>query len=287
MAQHLEEERERGGGPALEWEHGVCGGAGEQRPRARTAEAGTGEAGRRAQAGVHEARGGERMPRHAQRAEQVGQVLPVPDGRAQQAAVGLGIAPESGCGLRDGAVEGDGRPVVERVRERDLGVREGEAVGGQRQRAQEGGRQRERVDRRAHVVPESRQRQLGRPRPAADRLRRLQHAHRAAGLCERDRGGQAVRAGADHDGVAGFRHGAHRLSHDARARAGCRRSRPAAARKAPMPARRSDVGAGRARSRSSPAARRSGRSARSSGPGARRSRRAPGRSWGGRGGGWA
>ena len=67
--------------------------------------------------------------------------------------------------------------------------------------AQERRGERERVDRRADVVPEAGQRQLRRARAAADRRGRLEHAHRAARPGERDRGGQAVRARADDDRV--------------------------------------------------------------------------------------
>ncbi len=67
--------------------------------------------------------------------------------------------------------------------------------------AQERRAEAERVDRRAHVVAEAGQRQRLAARAAADRRRCLEHAHRAPGLRERDRGRQAVRAGAHHDRV--------------------------------------------------------------------------------------
>ena len=59
----------------------------------------------------------------------------------------------------------------------------------------------ERVHRRAHVVEMPGQRELLGARAAADRRRALEHAHRAAGLGERDRRRQPVRAGADDDRV--------------------------------------------------------------------------------------
>jgi len=57
------------------------------------------------------------------------------------------------------------------------------------------------VNRRADVVPEAGERQLRGSRTAADRLVAFDYEDRAAGLRERDRSGEAVRPGADNDGV--------------------------------------------------------------------------------------
>jgi hypothetical protein len=57
------------------------------------------------------------------------------------------------------------------------------------------------MDRRAHVVPESGQRQLERARATADRVLRLEDDDGAPRLREGDGGGQPVRARADDDGV--------------------------------------------------------------------------------------
>jgi len=69
------------------------------------------------------------------------------------------------------------------------------------ERVEEGRRCRERVDRRADVVTEAGQRQLGGARAAPDRVASLDDEDRAPGLRESDGGGEAVRAGADDDGV--------------------------------------------------------------------------------------
>ena len=69
-----------------------------------------------------------------------------------------------------------------------------EPVLGERQRAEERRADAERVDRRADIVDEARQRQLGRARPAADVSARLEHQHRAPGARQRDRRRQPVRA---------------------------------------------------------------------------------------------
>jgi hypothetical protein len=57
------------------------------------------------------------------------------------------------------------------------------------------------MNRGADVVPEAGQRELRGTGPAADGVLRLEDEDRAPGLCERDRGGQPVRPGADDDRV--------------------------------------------------------------------------------------
>jgi hypothetical protein len=69
------------------------------------------------------------------------------------------------------------------------------------ERAEEGRGDESRVDRRADVVPESGQCQIQSPRPAADRLLRLDDADGAPGLSKRDRGREAVGAGPYDDRV--------------------------------------------------------------------------------------
>jgi hypothetical protein len=59
----------------------------------------------------------------------------------------------------------------------------------------------ERMDRRADVMAETGKCQLGRARPATDRVARLEDEDRPAGLGESNRGGEAVRPRADDDGV--------------------------------------------------------------------------------------
>jgi hypothetical protein len=71
----------------------------------------------------------------------------------------------------------------------------------QPERPEEGRSRGERMDGGTDVVPEPRECQLGRARAAADRVLRLEDEDRASGLREGDGGGEAVRAGADDDGV--------------------------------------------------------------------------------------
>jgi hypothetical protein len=94
------------------------------------------------------------------------------------------------------------------MRERGVGMDPGEAVLGEGQGAQKRRRERHRMDRRADVVDEAGQGELGRARAAADRRLRLQHDDGLARACEDDRRREAVRTGADDDGIIG---GAHRV----------------------------------------------------------------------------
>ena len=62
------------------------------------------------------------------------------------------------------------------------------------------------MDRRARVVDEPRQRQLGGAGPTPDGVRRLVDPDRPPGPRELDRGGEPVGPGADDDRVEGGRH---------------------------------------------------------------------------------
>jgi hypothetical protein len=57
------------------------------------------------------------------------------------------------------------------------------------------------VDRRTHVVAETRERELGGAGPAADRVARLDEEDGASCLRESECGGEAVGPGADDDRV--------------------------------------------------------------------------------------
>ncbi len=87
------------------------------------------------------------------------------------------------------------------MRERSLGLDPLDAVLLERHRSQERRADAERVNRGADVVTEAREGQLGGPRAAADRGRRLEDEDGAAGPREHDRGRQAVRPRTDDDGV--------------------------------------------------------------------------------------
>jgi hypothetical protein len=88
----------------------------------------------------------------------------------------VGTADRSG-GRRERAVEDYRRAVVERVRERDLGLHQLQPVPVERKLAQERRGERMRVDGRADVMDEAREGELGRARPSPHRGLRLQHPH--------------------------------------------------------------------------------------------------------------
>ena len=96
-------------------------------------------------------------------------LLPASGERAHQPPVPAGVGAERGRRLVDRADEQRRGPVVERMRERGRRLDPLDAVLLERHRAQERRGDRERVDRRAHVVDEPGQRQLGRPATSADR----------------------------------------------------------------------------------------------------------------------
>ena len=96
------------------------------------------------------------------------------------------------------ALDEEGRPVVERVRERG---RRFDPVDVEVERAEERRRDCERVNRRADVVPEAGECQLGGAGAAADGVLRLDDEDGASGLRQGDGGREPVRAGADDDRV--------------------------------------------------------------------------------------
>ena len=200
-------ERIARGRQKLERDETVRGQSGEHRARSLVDEHASREPGR----GLHrvsaEARHQQRMA-HAERSEQrVHQIVGALDERLGQRAIASRVArAESVAGLGDRAANDDRGAVVERMRERRRRMNELEPMFGERQRAKERRRERERVDRGADVVHEAGLGQGGRPRASADRRRGLVDADGSSGARERDRGGETVRARSDDDRVE--RHGA-------------------------------------------------------------------------------
>ena len=89
----------------------------------------------------------------------------------------------------------------QRVRVAGLRMRPAQAVALERHPREHRRGRAGRVHGRERVVPESRQRQLLGAHGAAWAIGGLEHGHRVAGLGKPDRGGEPVRAGADHDGT--------------------------------------------------------------------------------------
>ncbi len=197
-----EHEGERRRGPRLERHHAVRGDAGEERTRVRAREPPPREALGGLQRHQPEARERERMRRHPRRPEHRHlDVRPRFDDGAEGSAIRGGVFFQVVGRLVERRVHRSRRPVVHRVRQHDWRRDPVEAVLGERQRAKEGRRRRERVNGRADVVDEARQRQLGGPHAAADGRFRFVDDNLSAKLREHDGGGEAVRARTDDDRV--------------------------------------------------------------------------------------
>jgi hypothetical protein len=117
------------------------------------------------------------------------ELAPPRDERCEQPPVGIAVLAQVCCGFFDGSPCEDGRAVVERVSE---GGRRLDQVELELQEPKERRGDERRVDRRADVVPKSREGQLSTACSAADGLLSLDEADGAAGLGKRDRSGEAV-----------------------------------------------------------------------------------------------
>jgi hypothetical protein len=124
--------------------------------------------------------------------------VPAGDERFDESPKCIGVCAQLRRSLLERAPCEHGRSVVERVRDRRGRLDQIEL---ELQRAEKRGGRDRRVDRRADVVAETGERQLGCACPAADRLPGFDDADGAPGLSERDRGGEAVRPGPDDDRV--------------------------------------------------------------------------------------
>ena len=183
-------------------QHRVRREPGEEAARLLAAEREPRERRRRRRRPHAEARQRERMRGNVQRREDVlEQRLGIAGERREEPPPARLVLAEPAHGRVRRALEQGRGSVVERVRERRRRLDPLEAVLRERQRAEERRRDAERVDRRADVVDESRQRQLGRARAAAHGVGRLEHAHRDPGPRQHDRRRQPVRPGADDDRV--------------------------------------------------------------------------------------
>ena len=200
MRQHEQHERKRRGRRLLEGKHGVCADAGEERlcgvgPEASRRYALYGPEPRRC-----EARKRQWMTRDVHEwCEQLSfEHGPGSDRPGEELSVGVSIDTEAACSRLERAVHHDRRSVVQRVRQRGRRFHHGQI---ELEPTEERRRWDERVDRRADVVPEPRQRQFSSASAAADRRLTFEDANRSSRLRERDRGCEPVRPGADDDGV--------------------------------------------------------------------------------------
>jgi hypothetical protein len=134
-----------------------------------------------------------------QRAEELAlEPWPGGNGALHELAIGVGIRAERLRRFLERAANEDRGAVVEGMSERRRRVDQRQV---EVERPEEGRAGNERVDRGADVVTEPGERQLGGSRPAADRVVRFEDQDGAAGLRERDRGGETVRPRTDDDRV--------------------------------------------------------------------------------------
>ena len=118
----------------------------------------------------------------------------------------VGVRPDRGpCRLQRPLQERRGS-IVEGMRERGGRMHPLEAELPQRQALQKGRDDGHRMDGRADVVPKPGKGSLLGAAAAADRRSALEHQDRATGPCHDDRRGQAIRSGADDDGIVGRWH---------------------------------------------------------------------------------
>jgi hypothetical protein len=125
------------------------------------------------------------------------ELLPVFDGGPDETAIRGPVLTQGGHRPVDRPLEDYSRAVVQRMRERRGRVNElRQRYSSKERRAGDEG-----INRRARVVNEAGQRQLGRAHPAADRVVCFEHENGSASPRERDRGREPVRPGSDHDGL--------------------------------------------------------------------------------------
>ena len=134
-----------------------------------------------------------------------------PRQRPEQPRPGGGVRaegqPQGRAPIREIPLQDDRAGRRQGVRHGDIRVDPLDAVAREVHGPEERRRDPQRMGGRADVVDEPGQRQLGRPRPAADGVRRLVDAHRAPGPRELDRRGEAVGPAADDDRVERPRRG--------------------------------------------------------------------------------
>ena len=121
--------------------------------------------------------------------------------RRERVLPAFAVDAERTHGLRERAVEHTRGAVVERVRERELRMRELEAVADEVEWRESGRAGGQRMDRRAHVVEVARERELLGAGTTTEVLGRLEDEDRAPFVSKEGGGGEAVRARAHHDRV--------------------------------------------------------------------------------------
>ncbi len=200
VRRRAEDDRERSRERRVERQEGMRGEPGDQRARPRAAKPEARGGKDRAQA---EARQQERMagqPHHRPQ-HVVAQLAEALREWADHPAVGSGILAEPRGRLVERADQRDGGAVVEWMRDRDVRMDPLQPVAREIELGEERRGRAQRVDRRAHVVHESRQRQPGAARAAADGRFRLVDPDAEARARKHDGSREPVRAATDDGGI--------------------------------------------------------------------------------------
>ena len=125
-------------------------------------------------------------------------VLPTLHQRAKQPAVGRGIFTQHGGSVIQRPDYQHRRIIIQRVRQHSRGMQPFQAVLRKRQRTKEWRGQPQRVDRRTHIMENSRQGQFSRAHASANGILALQDQHRTPGARQGNCGSQSIRTRTNH-----------------------------------------------------------------------------------------
>ena len=202
MRQDAQHEPKGGRGRPFERHNRVCAHAGEHGARPIAAKSEPGQHLSRPHRGQAEANERKRVAREAERAEELlDDALPIAGKRPHEAPIRPRIPAELTRRRSNIALHHHSRAIVERMGQGRGRLDPRQAVLGQRQATPQRRCDAQRVESRTRVMHESRQGQLGRAQPAANRPGALEHQHRTAGARQGDGGSQAVGAGANDDSI--------------------------------------------------------------------------------------
>ena len=202
VSQRPENQPERRGKRAVEWQEGVGRKAGEESLRGRGFEAETSEEVGRQQPLDAEKGELQGVLRKVERREEIrSEPRPAADQGIHQAPVGGRIRSKPHGGLFDSSIEPRSSPVREWMGELHLGMEPFQAVVLQRERLEKGGCDAKGMHGGTDVVQEAGEGEFFGPGPAADGIALLEEGHREPGSRQGDRGSEPVRSRTYHYGI--------------------------------------------------------------------------------------
>jgi hypothetical protein len=145
--------------------------------------------------------------RNAKRTQYI-DIQPIPGFKQRQhkPAIALPVRSKIGSGSVNRSLQYNSRAVIERMRERSGRLYPFEAMLIKRKRAEERRTDRERIYRRAYVMYEAWERELGGTDTTADGFTSFIYRHGPAVLRHSDGGGKTVRSGTDNYRIVAFIH---------------------------------------------------------------------------------